>query len=52
MEGKHNLISLCSEHLFAKNFDLGLEIHTVELCGSDEWQIDLHEERITFDRSV
>ena len=24
-------------------FGLGLETHTMEVCGSDEWQIDLHE---------
>ena len=27
-----------------KHFGLGLEIRTVELCGSDKWEIDLHEE--------
>ena len=27
----------------SKNFGLGLQISTMEACGSDEWQIDLHE---------
>ena len=54
-EGKHkqwDLTSLCSEHLCPKHFVLGLEIPTVEVFGSDEWQIDLHEEWTTWDRSV
>ena len=34
--------SLCSEHLCPKHLGLGVETSTV--CGSDEWQIDLHEE--------
>ena len=44
--------SLGSEHICPKHFCLGLEIHTMELCGPDEWQIFLHEEWTTFDRSV
>ena len=36
--------SLCLEHQCPKNFGLGLETHTVEVCGLDEWQIVLHEE--------
>ena len=54
-EGKYKQwdpTSLCSEHLCRKHFGLGLEIHTVELCGSDKWQIDLHEGWTTCDRSV
>ena len=46
-EGKHKQrdpTSLCLEHLCPKHVNLALEIHTMELCGSDEWQIDLHEE--------
>ena len=35
--------SLCLEHLCPKHFGLGLERHTVVVCGSDKWQIDLHE---------
>ena len=47
LEGKHmqwDPSSLCSGHLCPKHFGLGLETCTVEVCGSDEWQIDLHEE--------
>ena len=47
LEGKHKQwdpTSLCSEHLCPKHFSLGLEIHKVEPCGSDKWQIDLHDE--------
>ena len=33
----------CSEHLCPKPLGLGQEICTVEVCGSDEWQISLHE---------
>ena len=39
-EGKHKQgdpTSLCLEHLCPKHFGLGLEIRTVEVCGSDEW---------------
>ena len=46
-EGKHkqwDLTSLCSEHLCPKHFGLGLETCIVELCGSGEWEKDLHEE--------
>ena len=32
-----------SEHLCLKPLGLGQEIRTVEVCGSDEWQISLHE---------
>ena len=38
-EGKHKQwdpTRLCSEHLCPKHVGLGLEIHTMELCGSDE----------------
>ena len=55
LEGKHRQwdpSSLCSEHLCPKSLGLGQEIRTVEVCGSGEWQIDLHEEWTTFDRSV
>ena len=55
LEGKHRQwdpTSLCSEHPCPKHFGLGLEIRTVEVCGSDEWQIGLHEEWTTFYRSV
>ena len=54
-QGKHKQwdpTSLCSEHLCPKHFGLGLEILIVKLCGSDEWQIDLHEEWTTCERSV
>ena len=45
-EGKHKQrdpTRLCSEHLCPTHVDMGLEIHTMELCGSDEWQMDLFE---------
>ena len=45
LEGKQgDPSSLCSEHLCPKPLGLGLETRTVEVCGSDEWQIDLHEQ--------
>ena len=37
------LSSLCLEHLCPRHLGLRLEIRTVEVCGSDEWQIDLQE---------
>ena len=36
--------SVCSEHLYTKHVGLGLKIDTIELCGSDEWEIYLQEE--------
>ena len=43
---------VCSEYLCPTHVGLGLEICTVEVCGSDDWQKDLHEKCTTFDRSA
>ena len=39
-------------YLCPRYVELGQEIRTMELCGSDEWQIGPDEEGITFDRFV